>query len=179
VLLMTTPIYINADNDVILDELKDSAAGTFINSGVTCTFTLYREISVDGAMTAASAVLTSTSGPFAAGDVGKAIVVRGAGVNASDLRTTIQAFTSATQVTLAANASLTVSSAVVRMSLASAKDIPMSYVVASNGKYRGTLDDAVAIAESVLYVLEVTIDAGSGRKDFRQIKVPAKYRGDT
>jgi len=65
----------------------------------------------DAAMTNASAVLTSASGPFSASDVGKAINVRSAGVVAGDtLSTTIASYQSPTQVTLAAVANATVSS---------------------------------------------------------------------
>lgn len=72
------------------------------------------QLVTDGAMTAASAVLTSASGRFAAGDVGKLVLVKGAGpAGVTTLVTTISAYTSATQVTLTATASTTVSSALV------------------------------------------------------------------
>jgi len=65
----------------------------------------------DGAMTASSATLTcATSAPFTSADVGKVILVNGAGpsVNGSSsggaLSTTISAYISATQVTLATSA---------------------------------------------------------------------------
>jgi hypothetical protein len=63
----------------------------------------------DAAMTSGSATLTSASGPFTGADVGKKIVVTGAGASGAKLVTTISAFVSATQVTLAAAASTTVS----------------------------------------------------------------------
>jgi hypothetical protein len=62
------------------------------------------------AITTATATLTCSDGPFAAGDVNKAIVVNKAGAASADLTTTISAFVSATQVTLAANAGTTVAS---------------------------------------------------------------------
>lgn len=65
------------------------------------------------AMTSASAVLTLSgtrgTSSFAAGDVGKAIQVVGAGASGADLHTTIAAYTSATQVTLTAAAGSSVS----------------------------------------------------------------------
>ena len=64
-----------------------------------------------GAMTAASAVLTVTDPVFAAGDVGKKVGVPGAGMAGAVLGTTISAFTSATQVTLAAAAATSVTGA--------------------------------------------------------------------
>ncbi len=62
----------------------------------------------DAAMTSGSAVLTSSTAAFTAGDVGKWVSVQGAGAAGIDLVTTISAYTSATQVTLAASASTTV-----------------------------------------------------------------------
>lgn len=64
----------------------------------------------DGAITASTAALAcATSTPFASGDVGKAIMVIGAGAAGADLLTTIQSFTDSGHVTLAANAGTTVS----------------------------------------------------------------------
>jgi hypothetical protein len=69
----------------------------------------------DGAMTAASAVLTASSASFVdPTDVGKRILVKGAGPNGYDLETSISSVDSATQVTLATSASTTVSGVVVQ-----------------------------------------------------------------
>lgn len=65
----------------------------------------------DGAMTSGNAALTSAAGGFAAGHVGRTIWVRGAGTAGADLLTTISAYTSPTQVTLAAPAGATVAGA--------------------------------------------------------------------
>lgn len=62
----------------------------------------------DAAITSGQAALTSASNPFVAGDVGKAITVAGAGAAGAVLVTTISAYVSAGHVTLAANASTTV-----------------------------------------------------------------------
>lgn len=59
-------------------------------------------------ITSGAAILTSSTSVFEASDVGLAINVVGAGVAGAILTTTISVFTSATQVTLAANASATV-----------------------------------------------------------------------
>jgi len=61
-----------------------------------------------GAVASGSAVLTTTSSSFAASDVGKQVEVPGAGASGATLATTIAGYTSATQVTLAANAATTV-----------------------------------------------------------------------
>jgi hypothetical protein len=67
----------------------------------------------DGAMTAGSATLTnSTSAPYQTTDVGKLVAVTGAGASGVLLVTTIQAYVSSSQVTLAVSASTTVSGAV-------------------------------------------------------------------
>jgi hypothetical protein len=65
----------------------------------------------DGVMTSGSAVLTSNTAAFVAGDVGKSIVVVGAGASGAALSTTILSRASATSVTLNASASTTVASA--------------------------------------------------------------------
>jgi hypothetical protein len=65
----------------------------------------------DGAIGAATGSFRSSSATFAAADVGKAIVVAGAGIGGGALVTKIQAVISANQVTLAANASTTATDA--------------------------------------------------------------------
>lgn len=64
------------------------------------------------AMTSGSAVLTATDGAFTSADVGKTMCVSGAGAAGVPLITTIASVQSATQCTLAAAASTTVSSSV-------------------------------------------------------------------
>jgi hypothetical protein len=67
----------------------------------------------DGAITTGTATLTSATAGFTAADVGKLCYVAGAGAAGAQLATTISAFTNSTTVTLAANASTTVSGAAV------------------------------------------------------------------
>jgi len=69
------------------------------------------QMTADGAITAASHLLTSSSAPFKFTDVGKSIIIGGAGVSGAVLQTTISGFTSSSQVTLAAAAGTTVSAA--------------------------------------------------------------------
>lgn len=62
------------------------------------------KVVADGAMASGSATLTSATAGFTAADVGKAISVKGAaGTGVTTLVTTISAYVSATQVTLAAS----------------------------------------------------------------------------
>ncbi len=67
---------------------------------------------LDGSMTSGNPILTSTSAGFVSGDVGKIVIVTGAGGlgNGNLLYATIQAYSSATQVTLSSSATHTVSS---------------------------------------------------------------------
>lgn len=65
----------------------------------------------DGAITAASTTLTSATAAFVAADVGRLIVVVGAGASGTDLITRIASRTNATTVVLADAASTTVASA--------------------------------------------------------------------
>ncbi|HEY0528938.1 MAG TPA: hypothetical protein VGD02_08915 [Gemmatimonadaceae bacterium] len=63
----------------------------------------------DAAITSGTPTLTSATAAFTAADVGKTVFVRGAGAAAAPLVTTILAFVNGTTVTLATNASTTVS----------------------------------------------------------------------
>jgi hypothetical protein len=63
-----------------------------------------------GAITSGTTSLTATGAGFVAADQGKTITVKGAGASGAILVTTIAAYVSSTQVTLAASASTTVSS---------------------------------------------------------------------
>jgi hypothetical protein len=67
----------------------------------------------DGAITIGTDDLSSPSGPFDASHVGRLIVVEGAGLAGGELQSTITTFVSPTQVTLADNASITVTTATV------------------------------------------------------------------
>ena len=78
----------------------------------------------DGAMTSGQATLTTSNAEISCGDIGQAILVKGAGVAGADLSTTISSVTpcwdqaSSRTVTLAASASTTVSGALVYISVA-------------------------------------------------------------
>jgi hypothetical protein len=65
----------------------------------------------DGNITATLTAFTSASASFVAGDVGKSIIIPGAGAGGATLVTTISAYVSATAVTLTAAASTTVTTA--------------------------------------------------------------------
>lgn len=67
----------------------------------------------DGAINNGTPTLNSPSGPFDISHVGRLVVVEGAGVAGGELLSTILAFISPTQVTLADNASTTVTNNVV------------------------------------------------------------------
>lgn len=89
--------------------------GTQINTLVNAAV-LTNKRTIYAAMTSGSAVLTATAtnettaaAPFAATDVGRRIIVQGAGVAGAPLDTTISTYTSASSVTLAVNAATTVS----------------------------------------------------------------------
>lgn len=90
-------------------------AGAYSNLLVNAA-TLANTRTIYAAMTSGSAVLTAAGtdmstpdvGPFAAGLVGKPVVVQGAGSAGAPLVTTVASYQSATQITLAANAATTV-----------------------------------------------------------------------
>ena len=63
---------------------------------------------VNVSITSGAAILTAASAAFASSDIGRTIRVIGAGAAGGNLDTTVSAYTSATQVTLTANAGTTV-----------------------------------------------------------------------
>ena len=102
------------------DPTQDDAIRFLINrasrriirrSGREFKTTTAQTTATDGAMSASSGVLTSASAAFATGDVGKAIIIYGAGIGGDALQTTIASRQSATQVTLTASAGTTVAAA--------------------------------------------------------------------
>jgi len=173
---MTATLYIGADNSVVLDGLQNTSTELYVNSGATLTFTLYRIVCRDLVTTAASTTVTSVGAPFVAGDASRSVVVLGVGSNGSDLRTTISSYTDTSTVVLASAPSLTSTYTELQMSVTSATAVSMSYVTSSNGKYRGTLDDSVALKDGELYWVEISIDAGSDVIDFRRFDARARYR---
>lgn len=88
-----------------VNDVRDFA----VAGGITSVQVGDGQAATDCWMTSGSPTLTCTSSHFAAGDVGKQIAVYGAGAKTSGfiqpLATTISGFTSATQITLTANAS--------------------------------------------------------------------------
>jgi hypothetical protein len=172
---MTATLYISADNSVILESLYDTATEGY-SSSATVTLTLYRLLCTDGSTTASDATLTVGSAPFVAGDAARSVVVLGAGANGADLRTTIATYTAAGLVELTTSPSITLTNTQVRISVTNATAVTMSYVTASDGKYRGTIDDDVVLQNGATYWIEVSADAGSDKKDFRVIEAIARYR---
>lgn len=54
----------------------------------------------------------------------------------------------------------------------------LSYVAASDGVYRGTIDKAISLSAGVTYYLEITATS-AGIDDFRRIRIVAAYRETT
>ena len=94
-----------------LNDLAASLNGTFNLKSTPFNARPDAQMASDGAMTSGSPLLTSASGPFKVSDLGKAIIVGGAGASGAVLQSTISTFTSASQVSLAASASTTTSAA--------------------------------------------------------------------
>jgi hypothetical protein len=67
----------------------------------------------DGAITSGAATLTSATAAFTAGDVGRQVTIYGAGASGAALVTTISAYTNGTTVTVAMNAGMTTSGAII------------------------------------------------------------------
>jgi hypothetical protein len=94
----------------------------------------------DGAISASSNALTSSSATFTAGDVGKAIEVDGAAASGGNLITTIATFTDAHHVGLTASASTTVSAANVVYGTDDTANIQTAVNAAWNGAGGGQIN---------------------------------------
>ncbi len=93
----------------------------------------------DGSINASSSTLTSATAGFKAADVGKYISVGGAGVAAALLVTTIAAFISTTQVTLANAATTGVTNAIVNFGTDDTNALTIARNYLANAKYGAEL----------------------------------------
>ncbi|MEV6055009.1 hypothetical protein [Streptomyces sp. NPDC052107] len=133
------------------------------------------KVRTDGAMTAGSAVLTcATSTPFTSADVGKAIMVKGAGASGvTTLTGTISGFTDSGHVTLSVNAATTVSTAVVMWAtddtaaIQSAINDAVTWAQANGGAAR-----VVVPASSGFYGVAGALVTGGTTKGNAQITIP-------
>ena len=94
-----------------LNDLTASLNGTFNLTSTPFSARPDAQMASDGAMTAGSPSLTSASGAFKVTDLGKAIIVGGAGASGGVLQTTIAGFISPSQISLTASAATTTSNA--------------------------------------------------------------------
>jgi hypothetical protein len=92
-----------------LNDLRASINGTFNLQSTPFNANPDAQTTSDGAMTAGSPTLTSASAPFKVTDLGKAIIVGGAGTSGGLLQTTIASYISPSQVSLTNSASTTAS----------------------------------------------------------------------
>jgi|SRR5579883_1585876 len=133
-----------------------SAAPANAANNITCSYTtvatpawyigLVGPAVTDGAMASGNATLTcATSTPFNSVDVGRAIIVRGAGASGADLVTTISTFTDTGHVVLAATASTTVSSAGVLWEARPTDTMASHSPWTENAAYSGTNRQALTL----------------------------------
>jgi hypothetical protein len=94
-----------------LNDLSASLNGTFNLKSTPFSAHPDAQVVSDGAMTSGSPSLSSASAPFRVTDLGKAIIVGGAGASGGLLQTTIATYISPSQVSLASSASTTTSGA--------------------------------------------------------------------
>ena len=104
-------VLFQGQSDALLNDLGASLNGTFNLKSTPYNARPDAQMASDGAMTSGSPVLTSASGPFKVSDLGKAIIVGGAGASGGVLQSTISTFTSPSQVSLSGSASTTTSGA--------------------------------------------------------------------
>jgi hypothetical protein len=149
--------------------------GTWVGGGATSPWvfdvTSYGalgngKVASDAAMTSGSAVLTcSTSTPFAAGDVGKNVMVLGAGASGETLVGTISAYTDSSHVTLSATAGSSVSG------------VPAMWASDDTAAIQATIDAAVTYAQAHAGAATVLIPTAAGA--FYGVAGPLKTGGST
>ena len=103
------PSYTVADLGIIIDDSVD-ASSSFTNRRPGRTV-------MDAHTTVNSALVTSATAEFQPGDVGQAVTITGAGAGGATLSSTILSWQSATQVTLTASASTTVTAGTMYISV--------------------------------------------------------------
>lgn len=133
------------------------------------------KVRIDGAMTSGGNTVTcSTSTPFVSGDVGKKILIKGAGATGiTSLIGTITGFTSSSVVTISVNASTTISNAVVMWgtddtaAFQDAVNAAVAYAVANSGAA-----DVFIPVSSGFYVIAGALVTGGTTKGNAQITIP-------
>lgn len=113
-------------------------------------------IGTTGGITNGSTTFNDTNANFLLGDVGKAIIINGAGTSGQGFATTIAAWISATSVTLATTASTTVTNANYGYGTDDTAAIQTAIntaaaIIATNGKAQVILEDRVHIVAGSLY----------------------------
>lgn len=133
------------------------------------------KVRIDGAMTSGGNTVTcATSTPFVSGDVGKKILIKGAGpTGVTSLIGTITGFTSSSVVTISVNASTTISNAVVMWgtddtaAIQSAVNAAVAFAVANSGAA-----DVFFPVSSGFYVVAGALVTGGTTKGNSQITIP-------
>jgi hypothetical protein len=147
---------------VTQDQLSDGAV-TSAKLSRTLAFTPDGRHVTDGAITTATTALTSAAAAFTAGDVGKSLMVIGAGAAGVALITTIAAFVSSTTVTLANAAATTVSGANVVWGTDASEAIQNALdELAGTGEALLIPPGAFVVAEPITVPSHTTIEGSEG-----------------
>lgn len=178
---MTThpePLYINEPNDITIDALKTSATPpVYINSEAGLTATVYRSLLARATILAgALATLTADIAAFEADDVGKKIIIEGAGDNGAEHETTIASVTSSTVVVLTDAANEPVSGEPMLLAIEGQQAIALTYVAASSGDYLGVAPAARKVRHNSTVTIAASGLTASGQV-FRRWTTIAKIRG--
>ncbi|MFE2140199.1 hypothetical protein ACFXA3_00265 [Streptomyces sp. NPDC059456] len=133
------------------------------------------KVASDAAMTSGSAVLTcSTSAPFTAGDVGKNVMVLGAGTSGETLVGTISAYTDSSHVTLSATAGSTISG--VPAMWASDDTVAIQAAIDAAVAYAGTHSGAATVlippATNAFYGVAGALRTGGSTLGNAQLTLP-------
>lgn len=56
-------------------------------------------------------------------------------------------------------------------------DVSMTYEAASNGRWKGTLDEAAPLVEGTIYFIKIDVSASNDRKDTVWLKRIGTYKG--
>lgn len=129
----------------------------------------YRAVT-DGAITTSTMSLTSATAVFVAGDVGRDVIVAGAGPSGAALLTTIAARVSATEVTLTSAASTSVTGAAVQIGVVRFAGYVWSFRekrVGANEGVAGTREYAVSCVDAWAYLDRVAVTGSRSSEGLR------------
>jgi len=157
-------IYIDSENLVTIDELKNEETGAYLTGGDTVVMTLFKRspLHIDEDGVAADKGGGKVGIPVAAHGLATNDIVRISETENYNGEYTLDATSTADEVVITATyvAETFTGRENVFVGLASCYQVPLSYVAASSGKFQGYVQDTTHLIEGDRYILFVSVTSG-------------------